>query len=86
MLHTAPISKSINGSTIMSYMELKFDTEKNFEERLKFVRFYAEWVKKVPNEIWSKQQAELINSIMMNAQNFKMSREKYLKMVDQKQI
>jgi hypothetical protein len=67
-------------------MELKFDKEKNFEERLQFVRYYAAWVKKVPNEVWSKQQAELINSFMMNACNFKMSREKYLKMVEHKRI
>ena len=64
------------------YMELKFDKKKNFEERLKFIHYYAEWVKKVPNEIWSKQQAELINSFMLNAKNFKMSKEKYLKMMD----
>lgn len=63
-------------------MELKFDKKKNFEERLKFIHYYAEWVKKVPNEVWSKQQAELINSFMLNAHNFRMSREKYLEMVD----
>lgn len=65
-------------------MDLKFDKEKNFEERLQFVRFYASWIKKVPNEVWSKQQAELISSFMMNARNFMMSREKYLKMLNKK--
>ena len=65
-------------------LELKFDKERNREERLKFIRFYAEWVRKVPNEVWSKQQAELINSFVKNARNFKMSKEEYLRMVDYK--
>jgi len=65
-------------------MELKFDKKKNLEERLKFIHYYAEWVKKVPNEVWSKQQAELINSFILNAKNFKMSREKYLETVGHK--
>lgn len=65
-------------------MELKFDREKNLRERLKFVQYYAAWVKEVRNEVWSKQQAELINSFMLNAKNFKISREKYLEMVDRK--
>jgi hypothetical protein len=61
-------------------MELKFDKKKNLEERLKFIHYYAEWVRSVPNEVWSKQQADLINSFMLNARNFKMSLEKYLQM------
>lgn len=67
-------------------MELKFDRERNREERLKFIRFYAEWVRKVPNEIWSKQQAELINSFVKNARNFKLSKEGYLRMVESKAV
>ncbi len=65
-------------------MELKFDKKKNLEEGLKFIHYYAEWVKKVPNEVWSSQQAKLINSFMQNAKNFKMSREKYLEMMEKK--
>lgn len=65
-------------------MELKFDKRKNLEEELKFIHYYAEWVKKVPNEVWSSQQARLINSFMQNAKNFKMSREKYLEMMEKK--
>ncbi len=63
-------------------LELKFDRERNREERLKFIRFYAEWVKKVPNEVWSKQQARLINSFVKNARNFRMSKERYLRMAE----
>ena len=62
-------------------MELKFDKEGNRKERREFIHYYAEWVKRVPNEVWSKQQAELIDSFMVNATNFKMTPEKYLEMV-----
>ena len=65
-------------------MELKFDKAENLEERLKFIHYYSNWVKRVRNEVWSKQQAELINSFMLSAKNFKMSREKYLEMVDRR--
>jgi hypothetical protein len=64
--------------------ELKFDKEKNLEEKLKFIHYYAGWVKKVPNEVWSKQQAELLDSFMMNAQNFMMSAKDYLDMVERR--
>jgi hypothetical protein len=33
-------------------------------ERLKFVRFWANYIKTHPNKVWSKQQATLINSVM----------------------
>ncbi|MGC8933251.1 MAG: hypothetical protein ACP5KE_06970 [Candidatus Methanodesulfokora sp.] len=50
------------------------------KERLDFIRYYAEWVKSAPNEVWSKQQADLINSFMASARNFMLSPEEYLKM------
>ncbi len=54
------------------------DKKKNLLQRLEFVRFYAGWVKSMPNEVWSKQQAMLINSMMENAKNFMLSGEVYL--------
>ena len=51
------------------------------KERLDFICYYAKWVKSVPNEVWSRQQAEFINSLMMNSKNFMLSPEEYLKMV-----
>lgn len=39
--------------------ELKRKKEKNFQERLEFIKWYAEWVKKTPNNVWSKQQKDL---------------------------
>jgi hypothetical protein len=65
-------------------MELRFDRKKNLEERIRFIHYYADWVKKVPNEVWSTQQAKLINSFMKNAKNFQLSPEEYLEMVDRK--
>ena len=61
-------------------MELKFDREQNRKERLTFIRRYSEWVKSVPNEVWSKQQASLINSFLDSSKNFQLGREEYLSM------
>jgi hypothetical protein len=63
-------------------MELDEHKKKNLEERMQFIHYYAEWVKKVPNEVWSAQQAKLINSFMKNARNFQLSPEAYLEMID----
>jgi len=41
--------------------ELKKSKEKNFKERLEFIDFYANWVKKTPNKVWSKQQKTIID-------------------------
>ncbi|MFO7991551.1 MAG: hypothetical protein R6U61_04550 [Thermoplasmata archaeon] len=40
--------------------ELKEERKRNFEERLKFIDLYVEWLKKTSNEEWSSQQKELI--------------------------
>ncbi|NJD77269.1 MAG: hypothetical protein FIB08_09275 [Candidatus Methanoperedens sp.] len=62
-------------------MESKFDKKQNQAERLKFLRFYCQWVKSVPNEVWSKQQAEFIDSLFDNAKNFSLDAKKYLKSI-----
>lgn len=41
--------------------EIKKEQELNRKERLAFVDYYARWVKKTPNEVWSKAQNKLIN-------------------------
>ena len=61
-------------------MELGFDREKNRQERLAFVREYALWVRRVPNEVWSREQADLIDAFFENAENFALSRSEYLRM------
>ena len=37
------------------------------QERLKFVKFWANYVKIHPNKVWSRQQNILINSVMKSA-------------------
>ena len=44
--------------------ELEESKRINFEENIKFVRWYVKWMKSVPNEVWSKQQAELIDYVL----------------------
>jgi len=61
-------------------MELVFDREKNRQERLAFVREYALWVRRVPNEVWSREQADLIDAFLANAGNYALSRARYLEM------
>jgi hypothetical protein len=34
----------------------------NKKERLAFIDMYVEWLKRTPNEIWSKQHADFINA------------------------
>ncbi len=41
--------------------QLALQKEQNFKERLSWIDRYADWVKAVPNEVWSHQQNKLIN-------------------------
>ena len=51
--------------------------EDNEKERLEFVERWAEYVKKHPDKVWSKQQNMIINSCLNSAN---MTKEQYLKM------
>jgi hypothetical protein len=51
--------------------QLERDKQQNFEERLKFIDFYAAWVKKTPNTIWARQQEKLITSGSVHPQHAK---------------
>lgn len=42
--------------------ELKEFKKKNFEERLKFVDFWANYIRTHPDKVWSKQQNVIIDS------------------------
>ena len=42
--------------------ELKEFKRKNMEERLKFIDFWANYVKTHPDKVWSKQQNVVIDS------------------------
>ena len=61
-------------------MELRFNREQNRMERLTFIRRYSKWVKSVPNEVWSRQQASLINSFLSSSKNFQLGPQEYLAM------
>ena len=63
-------------------MELKFDKEKNFQERLWFLHLYSNWVKSASNEVWSRQQADFIDSLILNGYNYGLSPKEYLEIVD----
>ena len=63
-------------------MELRYDKEKNFQQRIEFIHQYAAWVKKVPNKLWSTQQASFLNSLFSNSKQPLLSAETYLKIVD----
>ena len=51
----------------------------NREERMNFVEHWANYVRTHPDRMWSRQQNVLINSLMQNAKNSKMTRKQYLK-------
>jgi hypothetical protein len=42
--------------------DLNKKKNQNKKERLAFIDMYVEWLKKTPNEIWSKQHADFINA------------------------
>ena len=62
-------------------MELLFDRKANENERFAFVRSYAAWVKRTPNAEWSRQQAALIDSFVLNARNMPLTSREYLEIV-----
>ncbi len=46
----------------ISARELRAKREKNFEERLKFIDFWVDYIKKTPDKVWSAQQKKLIDA------------------------
>jgi len=60
-------------------MEYLKPGKNNREERLNFVRYWANYVKTHSDKDWSKQQNILINSLMQNAKNSKLTPKQYLK-------
>jgi hypothetical protein len=49
--------------------ELKNDRQRNSEERMKFIEFWANYVKTHSDKEWSKQQNVLIDSQIEHAHN-----------------
>jgi hypothetical protein len=44
--------------------KLKIQKKKDLQESLAFIDACAEWIKENPNEVWSKQQADLFKSVI----------------------
>jgi len=42
--------------------KIKKEKERNFKERLKFIKYWANYIKTHPDKEWSSQQRELIDS------------------------
>ena len=61
----------------------KFDAPEirkiNDKDRMWFVEYWAEYVRTHPDKEWSRQQNILINSLMQNAKNSKLTKEEYLR-------
>ena len=47
--------------TKKDFQELEADIQRNRKERMQFIEMYAEWLKKTPNKVWSRQQNRLLN-------------------------
>jgi len=41
--------------------ELEEEIKRNSRQRMDFIDLYAEWLKKTPNKVWSRQQNKLLN-------------------------
>jgi len=51
--------------------------KENDKERLEWINFWTDFMKRNPNKVWSRQQADFINSVMRGSH---MSPEDFLKM------
>jgi hypothetical protein len=51
----------------VNFKELEEENKKNFEERLKFIDFWANYVKTHSDKEWSSQQKVLIDSQIKSA-------------------
>lgn len=46
--------------------KMKKEREEDIRQSLKFIDTYVAWIKKTPNEIWSKKQADLFRSVYIS--------------------
>ena len=60
-------------------MERLIPGKTNKQDRLNFVKYWANYVRTHSDKEWSRQQNVLINSIMQNAKNSKLTKEQYLR-------
>ena len=62
----------------MTLKGLKADLESNRQERLWFIRYWANYVRTHSDKEWSKQQNVLINSMFQGARSYPLTKEQYL--------
>lgn len=43
------------------------EREKNNTQRLEWIKYWTDYMKKNPNKVWSKQQADFINSVLRSS-------------------
>ncbi len=46
--------------TKKDHEDLKEEKKRIFEERMRFIDLYTEWLKKTPNKVWSRQHSEFL--------------------------
>ncbi len=56
----------------MNRDEIEKDIQRNRAQRLEFVTWYAQWVKRTPNKVWSRQQREMVDSVLEAANRERM--------------
>ena len=44
----------------IDFEQLEAEKQRNFKERLEFIDWYVEWLKRTPNKVWSKAQKEVV--------------------------
>jgi hypothetical protein len=47
--------------------EIEEDRKRNRKQRLEFITMYAQWVKRTPNSVWSKQQKQMLDEVIKSA-------------------
>ena len=50
----------------------------NDQDRMWYVEYWANYVRTHPDKVWSRQQNILINSMMKNSRNSKLTPKEYL--------
>ena len=48
---------------MVNILQLKAEHKKDLQESLKIIDLYVRWIKKTPNKIWSKKQADFFKSV-----------------------
>lgn len=47
--------------TEKDFKELREEMKRNKKQRMQFIDDYAEWLKKTPNKVWSKQHVKFLD-------------------------